>query len=322
MKKGMNVYLNKDINKKIAVIYYDKNTCFAKLIQKTNVTVVSAYKKTNLLLRIIRKIHFNLKIKNKDIWFKKNNNLENYEIILIFDPAINKNYLEYISNLYSQKKIILWYWNPVRYSINPKEINNKIEKWSYSIEDCGNYCLNYNTTFYFKDLVDRFVSNKAELEYDIYFVGRDKGRLDILLNYKKQFEALGLSASFHITPDECYLKWKNSKYKHNISYDEIIEQINKSKSILDIVYDQSDGLTLRVMESIFFEKKLITNKKNIKEYDFYNKNNIFILEEDNIEDLNNFINGSYATLPDNIIAKYEFKNWIQRFNNEETKCDI
>lgn len=311
----MNVYLNKDINKKIAVIYYDENTCFAKLIQKTNVTVVSAYKKTNLLLRIIRKIHFNLKIRNKDIWFKKNNNLENYEIILIFDPAINKNYLEYISNLYPQKKIILWYWNPVRYSINPKEINNKIEKWSYSLQDCNKYDLYYNTTFYFKELTAKYNMNIFKLQYDIYFIGKNKGRLEMLLKYKKEFEALGLSTNFHITPDKWYEKWKNLKYKHNIDYDKVIDQILKSKSILDIIQDENDGLTLRTMESIFFEKKLITNNKTIRNYDFYCNENIFILGEENILELPAFLKSPYLKLDSSIIDKYDFKNWILKFHN-------
>ena len=99
----------------------------------------------------------------------------------------------------------------------------------------------------------------------------------------------------------------------SITYEELIKLIGQSKSIIDIVSNNQKGLTLRVMESIFFKKKLITNNESIKEYDFYNPNNIFILQFDDIKNLKSFINSEYDELDKRILEKYEFETWVNSF---------
>jgi len=301
-----------------AVIHYDKNSYFANLIHDLGYTVVSAYKKINFAKRVIRKIHFKSSCPKKEIWFNKKYDLDKFESLIIFDAAANYELVKYIKKIYPDKRVILWYWNPVRNSIDPTLLSSEIcEKWSYSLEDCKKFNLKYNTTFYFNGLTNNLKGENINgLNYDIVFVGRDKGRLSTLLEYKEKFESLGLKTNFHITPTKWYKKRKNKIYKNDISYNEIIDLIKKSNAILDIVQYQSDGLTLRIMESLFFKKKLITNNKIIKSYDFYDKNNIFILGEDPFEKLKEFIEIPYTEIDNEIIKKYEFNEWIYRFRKD------
>jgi hypothetical protein len=105
----------------------------------------------------------------------------------------------------------------------------------------------------------------------------------------------------------------NPMYKKPISYDDVLVKIGKSKAILDYLSDPSDGLSLRPMESIFHKKKLITNSKLIANYDFYRPQNIFILGRDNLSDLPEFLNSPYEEIDKEIIEKYDFKNWLNRF---------
>lgn len=305
-----------NIENSVAIIYNDNNSYFAKEIQKNGIQVFSAYKPLNVIFRVLRKIHFKLKLPGSKIWFQKNHTLKKFDSIIIFDAVKRFEYLSFIREKYPQKRLILWYWNPVRNSITPdllKEI--KCEKWSYSIEDCTKHNLKYNTTFYFNSLTDsNILIDSIVPTYDIFFVGRDKGRLSLLLEYKEKFKLLGMKTNFHITPTNWYEKRKNKIYKNDVSYKDIIKQISKSKAILDIVQNQSDGLTLRPMESLFFKKKLITNSKIINEYDFYCKENIFILGIDIINDLPKFLESPYKPIPTHIIQKYEFNEWLDRFN--------
>ena len=67
------------------------------------------------------------------------------------------------------------------------------------------------------------------------------------------------------------------------------------------------------MESLFLKKKLITSNKNIKNHNFYNKNNIFIIGEDKWKDLDKFINSDYEEIDQSIINYYDFDEWIKRF---------
>ena len=56
------------------------------------------------------------------------------------------------------------------------------------------------------------------------------------------------------------------------------------------------------------------NNKEIKKYNFYNPNNIFILEEDNFQNINEFINTEYEEIDSEIIEYYDIENWLKRFD--------
>lgn len=77
--------------------------------------------------------------------------------------------------------------------------------------------------------------------------------------------------------------------------------------------DGTNGITLRVLESLFFEKKLITNNINIINCEFYNKNNIFIINKDNLDDLNDFLKSEYKKIDKKIINYFDYESWLNRF---------
>ena len=89
-----------------------------------------------------------------------------------------------------------------------------------------------------------------------------------------------------------------------------------SRSITEIVISGQEGLTLRVMESIFLKKKLITNNLEIRNKNIYNPNNIFILGEDNIKDLPSFLKKPYQEIDNKIIDSYIYSNWLKRLIND------
>ena len=76
---------------------------------------------------------------------------------------------------------------------------------------------------------------------------------------------------------EEYRNTKRSDFSFNpINQDWLCEIYSRSSIILDKVYPNQQGLTMRTLESIGAGKKLITTNKSIQHYDFYNTNNIAI----------------------------------------------
>jgi hypothetical protein len=206
--------------------------------------------------------------------------------------------------------MVFWYWNPVRNSIPPSEVSGYInEMWSYSPDDCKKYDLKYNSQFYFSSIA----LTKTEMLYDVFFLGRDKGRLTELLELKQKFESLNLNVKFHIAPNQRQYLKKERSYQKLISYDSALKEMARSRSILDILGDPNDGLSLRALESLFHKRKLITNCTAIVNYDFYDSQNIFILGKDDISYLPEFLESSFKNIDPDIVSSYEFKNWINRF---------
>ena len=108
--------------------------------------------------------------------------------------------------------------------------------------------------------------------------------------------------------------------KDYIKYDEYIKNIQTSKCILDYnTNNKIAPLTLRPLEALFLNKKLITNNLDIINYDFYNPRNIFILGKDDINDIKKFIDTPYQIVDEKIVNYYDFNSWLQRFFEEE-KC--
>ena len=98
-----------------------------------------------------------------------------------------------------------------------------------------------------------------------------------------------------------------------LEYEIYLDYVSKSNILLDIAQPGQSGYTLRVMEAFFFGKKLITNQKSVKEADFYDPNNIFIIDMDSWDELDAFLQKDIVPLSSSIVEKYTYQSWLRRF---------
>ncbi len=69
----------------------------------------------------------------------------------------------------------------------------------------------------------------------------------------------------------------------SLSQEETLDIISQSKVVVDIEHPGQVGLTMRTLEMLGCQKKLITTNKSVREYDFYNEDNILVVERNNIK---------------------------------------
>ena len=110
--------------------------------------------------------------------------------------------------------------------------------------------------------------------------------------------------------------------KHPISYNESLANTKKATLLIDILGGKNKGLYFRVFEALNYGKKLITNNVEIKKYDFYNSSNIYVIENDNTDNLKDFLLLPYEDIPQEIKGKYCFDNWIHYILNLEPYTPI
>lgn len=296
--------------KKNVVIIKQNQDLISTGIREKGYTVFPAYKNVPYFLTLLRRIWFKLGLPGSSVWF--NGRLVNLETetIVIYESMIHPLFLKWIRKKNSNTRIIFFYFNIVRTSIHPDLIPDSIEKWSWDKADCHKYHLKYNAG---SGYIATPMIQRENKKYDIIFIGRDKGRYTDLMNLQKKLNKYNLSTFFYIVPTKKYLiKHKYTDYKI-LSYKEMLEKEMQAKVILDFVQEGQTGTTYRTMESIFYSIKLITNNKYIKEYSFYRKENIFILGEDKIENIYEFVNSKYLPLKKEIIDYYSFEYWLERF---------
>lgn len=281
--------------------------------QKYNVIFLecSLYK-VNILLRFIRKIHFLSPFYYKTFWLKTEKEkiaLIKKEDLVIFFDIYSKPYLELSRKIKGEKK--LWLWNSVtKESLRAKKYFNKI--YTFDKFDSLRYRIQYLNQFYWR----KYENKKIENKYDIFFVGQDKNRIKIIEQFDRE---INLKKYFYVIEDKSkiyeskYLKYLKSKY---LSYEKTVELIEKSKCLLEINKSGQVGLTLRSLEALFYGKKLITNNEDIKNYDFYNENNIYIFNEKEIktQEILDFLSRKSKKIDKKILKKYTINFWLERIS--------
>ena len=98
--------------------------------------------------------------------------------------------------------------------------------------------------------------------------------------------------------------------KERINQEDLGEFYNQTNVILDLVRDQQTGLSFRIFEAMAYQKKIITSNAAVRNYDFYNPNNILVLDENNLQIDAHFFTTTYQPIPDEIYQKYTLSHWV------------
>lgn len=280
-------------------------------------------------LKLIRKIHLSerinkfLEIPFKKFWYthyidnkkiKKNAN----NIFVFFDSNIHvyeKNFVHYLKEEYNAHVVLLLV-NSI-HSIqehNPNYFRDVFDLvFTTDPSDANKYAFNYLKGVYSKKLTLETRFN-TEIEQDIFFVGANKGRLDMLHNVASKLNQYGVNYAINITnvtePEQRHdIK---VQYNKRMDYDEVIKNVVSSNCILEVVQKGQSGITLRTIEAIIYNKKLLTNNTNIINSDLFNPQYMRVFTD--IEDIDvNFIlnkekvdyryHGEYS--PERFIEKLE-----------------
>lgn len=298
------------------ILFVTAETGYGKIgLEKGGYHVLHPYNYRTTIGRIILEVLVRLNL-SQTLIFNKKILKDKWRYLIVEDSIITKQFLIWIRKNFPDSRIIFKYTNMIgkAHHILPQDVPDEIEIWTYDKYDSDKYgiklskCGGYPTYY---------VGKKREKKYDIMYVGKDKGRSEEILYLQKKFENLGLKTKFLIMPTTRISK-KKSFYSKPISYEEVIKLVTESRAILNITLPNQQGATLRDYESIFNEVKLITTNKNIKFLDFYDSNNVFLLKEDDLNDLPRFIYEPYRTLDSTIVSRYSLDMMVlEMLNNEQ-----
>lgn len=112
-----------------------------------------------------------------------------------------------------------------------------------------------------------------------------------------------------VKPEYRGIKISSFNYK-KLSSKAIARIVSDSKAILDIQHPNQTGLTMRTLEMVGMRKKIITTNEDIKNYDFYNPNNICVINRENPVVSKEFLEKDYEELPNSIYEYYSIEKWI------------
>lgn len=164
---------------------------------------------------------------------------------------------------------------------------------------------------------------------DLCFIGTiHSDRYSLIKEVQNQSEALDLKNNFYMyfpsTKLFLYKKLSDNKFRYakfkefkfrSLSQDSTTQYIQDAKVILDIQHPSQTGLTMRTIEMLGANRKIITTNTDIKNYDFYNDKNIFILDRNNPKINKSFFETAYEQIDPQIKFNYSIEGWIRELFN-------
>ncbi len=297
---------------KTVILFPNKNNYIFKYIKSDNCKIYNVYKNQNCnkLVKIFRKLIYFIGMGYFNSFYSDwTRMLKNDIQFIVFDSC--KPYHRLQKKLKKAKiKPIIYFWNPVGPKDKIEQLKKYFKVYSYSIQDAQKYGLNYNPQFF----VDVPINEKNNIIYDTIFIGKNKKRLKELEKIYNLFN----NPYFYVVKDGNEISNILNLQDKQMPYEEYIKLLSRSKSILEILYTENADYSLRTMESIFLQKKLITNNNLVVHAPFYNKNNIYLLNENTVKrDIEDFINIPFVPYCEEQINFYKFDQWLKRFEKSE-----
>lgn len=303
--------------------YYDFHSVILKGFQKysdyevTMVITNTTYRYKNVFERInnfFSKIFLkkNLKkIKQEKLISDLISQNNEYEIAFVNRPdMLSQKVFDLIQNICKTK--ITYYWDSFNKIRGQKETIQYFDKcYSFDVNDCERYNLTPLHNFYFDQ------STSEKIKYDVLFLGTFDKRFTTVKSITNSLVDQGLNATSILLD---FNKQNHAIYSSDciqfidkiIPFEKSIQYSLQSKMILDIHHDNQIGLSFRPFEAMGLRKKLITTNQHIKDYDFYNPNNIFIWNDSTKQIPNTFLTTPYQELPKEILTKYSLENWVSK----------
>lgn len=243
------------------------------------------------VLEVIHHIHFSFAINKimqlpfQSVW-KKLYSIESISLkedkrycIIYTDVSAARTDLDYLKKLKAKGNITL-----VLVMVNTMARRGSlIEKrmvyfdliFSFDKNDCDRYGFIYHPTNY--SMVDL---QEVDIAQDAFYVGVSKGRASMIAAVYEKIISKGAKAEFFISGLESgEQKYEGIHYNQWLKYSKVLDYISKSNCVVEIMDGKQEGVTLRTMEAICYNKRLLTNNVSMKQSNYYSSGYIQVFEQ-------------------------------------------
>ncbi|WP_314318829.1 capsular biosynthesis protein CpsH [Paucilactobacillus nenjiangensis] len=255
------------------------------------------------------------------------NSKKDYDYILIVRAdMITNEILEKLRLKYSKAKINLYLWDSFNNIVGIRSKLKFFDKiFTFDPVDAErSSSLIFRPLFFSESYSDRKKNQNEIFKYKLSFIGTihsdryglvNQVRKQISENKNDTFTYMFLQSKWIFFVHKIFKKdFKNAKQSEfktvSLNMSEVSKIESESEIILDVEHPKQTGLTMRTIEMLGMQKKLITTNVEVKKYDFYNPNNICVINRKRPLIDNNFLKSDYVPTPSKIYDKYTLESWV------------
>lgn len=236
-----------------------------------------------------------------------------------------------LREVFPKAKLVLYMWDGL-HKQNTKGIEKKWKLYDavYTFDridyEANRDRLKFLPLYYYGEYLPKDVRspNSSDFSYDVSFIGTGHAdRVKVVREVMRECEKNGKRTfSYVFIPHPLVFWWnklKNRDFKgvsqHDVHFqmlpfERLYQIYADSRCIVDVENPGQHGLTMRSIEIIGLKRKFITTNADIVHYDFYNPNNILVIDRKNPAVDMRFFDKPYEELPREIYDKYSLRSWI------------
>jgi hypothetical protein len=250
-----------------------------------------------------------------------------FDIVFLLNPeALPIWFLNSCKSQWSNAYYVMYMWDSIKNRKHTLDFVPFCDRvFTFDLDDASLHNFSFKPLFYL-DTYTAIRQADYPIKYDVCFMGTlHSDRYAIAKEVKDWCDRQGLRSFFYFYMQSRILYYFNKFRRKNmiaprsdvsfskLSTLEVVHKVASSKVILDIQHPKQTGLTMRTLEAIGAGKKLITTNPKIKEYDFYQSENIAIIDRLNpIKELDSsFFLDPPKPIPEETIQSYSIGRWLQ-----------
>lgn len=249
--------------------------------------------------------------------FLQNNN--DFDGVIVIRPDIySKKFVKKLK--FRTSKIVGFMWDGIsetKYKRLLKSRKFYDDMFSFNSEDIKNFTqlsLKFAMNFYYPAM-EGVTKNKKAVKYVVSDNNKRHLIIDKIITELACYEDFEFDVRILIgNIDKSLLPLnKNINYIRNyIPYGTHLKMMAESNISLDISPSYHKGISFRILESLYFQTKMISTNITLEMYDFYHPNNILIIRTDeDYQKIGKFIQLPFHPLSNKIMMKYRADNWIK-----------
>ncbi|WP_392486715.1 hypothetical protein ACER0A_002775 [Haloimpatiens sp. FM7315] len=279
--------------------------------------------KKSLLNSLIQKYFDKIMSETKD---------KTYDLVFIVNCKVfTPEMIRQIREIQKSARFVLYMWDSLTLYPNSRDLIPIFDtSYSFDSEDSEKIeALKFLPLFYCKEYEEVGQADTKERKYDIVSVcTAHPNRYKTMHELFPKLESKGIRIFSYMFLNKLQYLYnkvfvaefkgsKSSEFKFkSLSEQENLAVLKKSNTVFDMQHNKQSGLTMRTIETLGAKRKMITTNVNIKRYDFYNENNIFVMDENNLDKIEQFIKHEYEPISIEIYKKYSLHSWIETIINE------
>jgi len=247
------------------------------------------------------------------------------KIFVINGQTLSYKFLSKLRSSYPTAEFILYMWDSIKNRPNiVKNLSFFDKAFSFEAEINKDYGLHHRPLFFSPG----FKPSTNSLNYQLSFIGTAHSDRYQVISRVKEILPKGINIYLYLylqapwvfnTYKLCKPNFKSAKRSdfNFQSLDKATVQLifSKSFAILDIEHPHQTGLTMRSLEALGAHKKLVTTNQGIKSYDFYNSNNICIIDRKKPLIPKSFFNEKFIPPSSVIYESYSLRGWLSEIFN-------